>query len=456
LTAIEKYEIAVIGAGPSGIECAKKLADGGKQVVLIDKCVGGNYCTGGSVVSNTLLHISHLYERFVNKTSNFVNTDCSHTYQFDFKKARKHVESVAGKVVKGFMEDLTDSGVTHISGFAVFENKNTLKVTTELGVRMIAFDKAVIATGSNNLSTNVPSTKRLLDTTNVFDLENTPKSVVVVGGGFIGTEYATFFKRIGCHVTMIEKSDRILSAIDAGAVKEFEEQFKKSGVDIIKGVSVEKIEKVGNKTIVFLNNDTKIEGEEVFVSIGRAPNISKLLPENAGIQFDERGYPKLTKKLRTTNKDVLMVGDATGFNMFVNWAYMSADIAAGEILNLKKNLSPDICLRILRLDPEIASVGMSEEEAKDYGVDFKVIRHSFKNFERSVVQGTIKGYVKIIYLTDSKKILGCHAVGSGAYELVSTFAMMVQSKMPLNRLEDFVFNNPAFSNVLEDIAGKIK
>ncbi len=302
--------------------------------------------------------------------------------------------------------------------------------------------------------------KKLLDTTNIFDLEAAPKSVVVVGGGFIGTEYATFFKRIGSEVTIIEKSDRLLSSIDAQVVKEFEDQFRKSGVDILKGgVSVDRIEKVGNKTIVFLDDDNKIEGEEVFVSVGRAPNISKLTPENAGIKFDERGgFPKLTKKLRTSNKDVYMVGDATGMNMFVNWAYMSADIASTDILERKKNISADLCPpRILKLDPEIASVGYSETAAKDAGLDYKVVKHTFKNYERSIVQGgTIKGFVKIIYLPDTKKILGCHAVGSGASELVSTFAMMVQSNIPLNRLEDFVFNHPTFSSILGEIASKIK
>jgi len=135
---------------------------------------------------------------------------------------------------------------------------------------------------------------------------------------------------------------------------------------------------------------------------------------------------------------------------------MSADIASSDILALKKNISPDLCPRILKLDPEIASVGLSEADAREEAHDFKIIRHSFKNFERSVVQGTIKGYIKILYLSDSKKIIGCHAVGSGASELVSTFAMMVQSKMVLTKIEDFVFNHPTFSSVLGDIAGKVK
>ena len=451
-----KYDVLVIGAGPAGIEAAKKLTEGGKKVLLVDKNIGGNYCSGGSVISNTLLHVSHLYERFVNKTSNFVSSECDHVARFDFKKARKHVEGVSCKVVKGFIDDLTSCGVEILTGFAEFTGKNSVHVTTEEGVQEIEFEKAVIATGSNNMSANVPSTKKLLDTTNIFDLEETPKSVIVVGGGFIGTEYATFFKRIGCTVTLVEKTERILSSIDPQVVKEFEDQFKKSGVEILKNVSVDRIEKVGNKTIVFLNNDEKIEGEEVFVSIGRAPNISKLSPDKAGIKFNETGYPVLTKKLRTSNKDIYMVGDATGMNMFVNWAYMSADIASGEILERKRSLSPDLCPRILKLDPEIASVGLSEEAAKEAGLDFKVVKHSFKNFERSVVQGTVKGFIKLLYEPESKKIIGCHAVGSGASDLVSTFSMMIQAKMPLTKIEEFVFNHPTFSNILCDIAGKIK
>jgi len=452
----EHYNIVVIGAGPAGIESAKKLAGSGQSVLLVDRGVGGNYCSGGSVVSNTLLHISHLYERFVNKTSNFVAHDCDGEFTFDFKKAKKHVEQIASKVIKGFIDDLVSSEIRVVSGLARFTGKDSVTIETDDEELSLTFDKAIIATGSNNMSTNVPSTKKLLDTTNIFELEETPSSVIVVGGGFIGAEFATFFRRIGSEVTLIEKSEHILSSMDRQVVKEFEDQLKKSGVEIIKEVSVERIEKVGNKTIVFLDNDSKIEGEEVFVSVGRAPNIDKLDPEIAGIKFEDNKFPKLTKKLRTSNKNIYMVGDATGMNMFVNWAYMSADIVVNDILETKKNLSPDLCPRILRLDPEIASVGLRELEAKESGVDCKIIRHSFKNFERSVVQGTVKGYIKILYSPDSNKILGCHAVGSGASELVSTFAMMIQSKIPITKIEDFVFNHPTYSGVLGDIAGKVK
>ncbi len=159
------------------------------------------------------------------------------------KKARKYVETVTGKVIKGFVDELSGCGVSLLNGFAAFTDNNCIEITMEDGNKLIQFEKAIIATGSNNMGTNVPSTKKLLDTTNIFDLEAAPKSVVVVGGGFIGTEYATFFKRIGSEVTIIEKSDRLLSSIDAQVVKEFEDQFRKSGVDILKGVSVDRIEK---------------------------------------------------------------------------------------------------------------------------------------------------------------------------------------------------------------------
>lgn len=450
------YDIVVVGAGPAGINCAKKLAENGKQVVLIDKAVGGNYCFAGSVISNLLLHISYLYERAVCKSANFFEFDWEKAPAFDFKKAKKYMEGVVAKVVKNFAEDLEDAGVTILKGTAVFEDDKTLKVTDDKMSFMVGFNKLIIATGSTNLSSNVPSTKKLIDTTNIFDLTATPKSVIVVGGGFIGTEFATIFRRIGCTVTIVEKTDKILATIDRQVVKEYEEQLKKNGVEIIKGVSVEKIEKVGNKTIVFLDNDTKIEAEEVFVSIGRKPNIGKMMPEKAGVRFYDNGLPKLTRKLRTSNRNIYVVGDSTGVNMFVNWAHMSAEIAVSDILEQNKNFSSDYCPRILRLDPEIAAVGIQEETAKQDKIDYKVIKYNFKNYANSLLNGTIKGFIKIIYEDTGKKILGCHAVGSGATELVSVFSMMIQSKISLNKLDEFVFNHPTFSSVLEEIAGKVK
>lgn len=127
----------------------------------MDKCVGGNYCSGGSVVSNTLLHVSHLYERFVNKTSNFVDSECNDEFHFDFKKARKYVETVTGKVIKGFVDELSGCGVSLLNGFAAFTDNNCIEITMEDGNKLIQFEKAIIATGSNNMGgTNVPSTKK--------------------------------------------------------------------------------------------------------------------------------------------------------------------------------------------------------------------------------------------------------------------------------------------------------
>ncbi|TCK60723.1 dihydrolipoyl dehydrogenase family protein [Seleniivibrio woodruffii] len=452
----QHFDIVVIGAGPAGIECAKMLADNGKQVLLIDKNIGGSYCFAGSVVSNLLLHISYLYERSVNKASNFINVEYDKSPSFDFKKAKKYIDGVTSKLVKDFQDDLEESGVQIIRGTAVFEDANTFRVTDDKQSFLIGFSKAVIATGSNNMGANVPSTKKLLDSTNIFELTAAPKSVIVVGGGFIGTEFATFFRRIGSTVTIIEKTEKVLATIDRQVVKDYEDQMKKNGVEIVKGVSVERIEKVGNKTIVFLSNDTKLESEEVFLSIGRKPNMGRLSVDAAGIKLCEKGFPKLTKNLRTTNRNVYVVGDCTGINMFVNWAYMSADMVANDILERSKIISADYCPRILHLDPEIAAVGLSEDKAKEQGIECKVIRHTFKNFEKAIMSGTLKGFIKIIYDDSTKKILGCHAIGSGAADLVTTFSMMIQSKISLNKLEDFVFNHPTFSGVLADIAGKVK
>lgn len=452
----QHFDIVVIGAGPAGIECAKKLADSGKQVLLIDKNIGGSYCYAGSVVSNLLLHISYLYERSVNKASNFLSADYDKVPSFDFKKAKKYIDGITSKLVKDFQDELEQAGVQVMRGTAVFEDENTLRVTDEKQSFLLGFSKAVIATGSNNMATNVPSTKKLIDSTNIFELTSTPKSVIVVGGGFIGTEFATFFRRIGSTVTIIEKTEKVLATIDRQVVKDYEDQLKKNGVEIIKGVSVERIEKVGNKTIVFLSNDTKLESEEVFLSIGRKPNMGRLGVDTAGIKLCERGFPKLTKSLRTTNKNVYVVGDCTGINMFVNWAFMSADMVANDILEKSKVISADYCPRILHLDPEIAAVGLSEDKAKESGIECKVIKHSFKNFENAIMSGTFKGFIKVIYDETTKKILGCHAIGSGAAELVTTFSMMIQSRISLNKLEDFVFNHPTFSGVLGDIAGKVK
>ena len=451
-----KYDAVVIGAGPSGIHCAVRLAETGRSVLLVDSQLGGNYVRSGSVISNTLLHLSSMYGTFKHKTQNFIEFKQEQSFTFDFKKARKYVEQVGSKFVKTFTDDLKNAEVDYIQGTASFADKKSILIENDEMSKAVHFDAAVISTGSTSFDADIQSTKRMLSTANIFELEVAPSKVTVVGGGFVGAEFATFFKRIGTEVTVIEKGDRLLKTFDPQLSKKFEDALIRDGVEVIKNANVNKIEKVGNKSIIFMEDGSQLESEEIFVAVGRKPALDKINIQAAGIKLTQDGLPKLTAKLRTTNPDVYVIGDATGHNMLVNWAYRSAEIVCNDLCGTSKNYQKDVLPRVLYLDPEVAHVGLTEEEAKERGFDIKVIRYNFTDLEKSLILGTAKGFLKVVYDKNKRKILGCHVIGPGAGQIVQMFALFMQSKVSIDKITDYVFNHPTFAEVLSDLAGKVK
>ena len=449
-------DIYVLGAGPAGVSTACNLSKKGFKVYLVDVSVGGNYCSSGSIVSNSFLYQSYLYSIFREKTLSFLTfKDEKEICQFDFKKMKKNVEGLRNKFIKTLKDDLEASNVEFIEGMGYFEGRDSLKITFKDSTsKCVQFYKAVVATGSSEKKLENIISKRIFYPSNIFSLEDIPKSVTVIGGGFVGCEYATFFKRLGSKVKIVEKQSRILSGFDEQVTKKLEDYFRKDGIEIFYGKTVSQIERIGNKSIVFLENDCKLESEEVFVCIGRTPNISNSCLQNAGVEMSN-GQILLDDELRTSNKDIYVAGDAAGTDMFVNWAYNSADVVVSSISNTPLKRTKALP-KVAYLDPEIASVGYTEEEAEKIGFNVASIKYSYENLEKSIIVGSKKGYVKVVYDKDIKRVLGAHIVGKGAVDLISIFAMIIHSEIKLDSISSYIFNHTTYSEVLTEIGNKVK
>jgi len=445
----------IIGAGPAGIQSALNLAESGFDVSIIDEQIGGNYAVAGSLISNALIYLSYLYSSYMNKTTKFLDHVCEDN-SFNFKKAKKYVESVSAKLKKNYSDDLENSGVNYIKGTARFNSENSVIVSEEENEYELEFDYAVVATGSRGMSNELSSSGKLITIRDIFELEKIPSSIAVIGGGFVGAEFSAFFKRLGSDVIIVEKSNRLLNSFDAQISKKYEDSLKKQSVEVIKDAEVDKVEKIGNKCITFLKDGNKIESEEVFVAIGRKPSLDNLDIEKAGVKLDKTGKPRLNTKLRSSNEAVYFVGDCTGLGMLVNWAYRSADIATNSITATGKVFQRHVLPRVLYIDPEIAYVGFNEDDAKEKGFDIGVIKYNFSDIEKSIILGESKGFLKVIYNKKNKRILGCHVIGKGAAQIVSMFSVMIQSKVSIDSISDYVFNHPTFAEVLSDIASKVK
>ncbi|KAA0258076.1 NAD(P)/FAD-dependent oxidoreductase [Deferribacter autotrophicus] len=444
------FDVIVIGAGPAGISTAKQLSQKGKSVLVVDNNVANNYVQKGSVLSNSVLYYSYLYDMFINRIINFIDIK-EKDVKVHVKKLRKSIDTIKNKLSKTFINELVENNISLKSGVAKFLNESSILIDDEV----YEFDYVVIATGSTPKSLKLGSKINYLTLENFLNLESIPENITIIGGGYVGVEIAVIFKRFGAQVTIVEKEDKLLRDFDDFIVKKFEDALKKGGVNILKKVVPEKIERVGSKIIIFLNNGEKIETNETFVAIGREPNLANLDLEKAGIRVKD-GRIKLNNYLQTSNKKVFVVGDATGFNMFVNWSYKSSEIVVDNILGAKRNYKKVTIPKIIYADPEIASIGITEQEAKEQKMNYEVIKYSFADIEKSAILGFSKGVIKIIYNKDDSKIVGAHVLGKGASELINIFGLMIQLKVGVEKIKTCIFNNPLFASILTDLSEAIR
>ncbi|MGA1862303.1 NAD(P)/FAD-dependent oxidoreductase [Deferribacter thermophilus] len=448
---MNKYDIIVLGAGPAGIASAKRLAEAGKKVLVVDTNIGANYLMKGSVLSNSALYYSYLYDIFKNKTKQFLKIDTK-DIEIDFKSLKKQIDSIRNKLSKLFINEISQNPNIEIChSEAVFTSESSILADD----KEYFFDNLIIATGSLPLKLSPVNNINFLTLENFLNMKEIPEKIAIIGGGYIGIEIATIFKRFGSQVIIIEKDDRILKDFDEYIAKKFEERLKKGGIAVLKNCYPEKIEKIGNKTIIFLCNGDQIETNEIFVSIGRKPNIEKLNVDKAKIKLDKNGKIKLNNYLQTSNKKIYVVGDATGFNMFVNWSYKSSEIVCDNILGFKKSYKNVIIPKLIFSDPEIACIGLTEKEAVEKNIDYEVVKYSYADMEKSAILGYSKGLIKVIFNNKSKKILGAHILGKGASELVNVFGLMIQLKMDVNKMKECIFDNPLFATILTDLSEAI-
>jgi dihydrolipoamide dehydrogenase len=444
------YKYVIIGAGPAGVHAAKLLVASGQRPLVVSDNIGGNYCYAGSVISNTLLYLSATYESFLRDCNKLLKKPIlSDLKCIDTLKIKKYIENIINKFSKYIADELLSS-VDYLRGNARFVGSHKLEITTNDKNEVVEFDKAIIATGSLGKGFDLPNNLRLLKSDNILSLEVLPKSITIIGGGFVGCEYAVFFRRMGVDTTIIEKTDRLLSHFEEQIVKKLEEQFKKDGITILKNLNITHIDKVGNKGIVFCESGEKIESEQIFIAIGRRPNIDSLNLNNTGVEFDGDKL-KLNHNFQTTNPNIYVVGDATGINMSVPFSIFSAEKAVKHIIFNQENADEYLVPKVLCLNPDIASIGLDEKGASTLGLDIDVVKYSYSYLKRHIIELAQKGLIKIVFDRNSKKILGVHIFGRGGADIISNFSIIMQLGIKIDKLSNCFFNHPTYAEIIKEL-----
>ena len=445
-------DICVVGAGSGGLSVAAGAAQMGVKVVLIEKGkMGGDCLNTGCVPSKALIAASEAADRVRHAGRFGVN---GHQPEIDFLKVHDHVHGVIAAIAPhDSVERFEGLGVDVIQGAARFTGPREV----EVGERRIHARRFVIATGSSPATPPIPGLDQVPYLTNetVFDLDQRPDHLIVIGGGPIGIELAQAHRRLGARVTVLEGLS-ILGKDDAEAVEVVRRRVIDDGIDLREGAMIKTVERHGNGIALTIENggaDERVTGSHLLVAVGRRANVDGLNLEAAGIRYSPKGI-EVDKRLRTTNKRVFAIGDVVGGYQFTHMAaYQAGIVIRNALFHLPAKVDYAAVPWVTYTDPELAHVGLNEREARErFGDDIRVLNWSFAENDRAQAERETDGIIKIV-VGRKGRILGATIVGAHAGELILTWVLAVREGLKVGAVANLIAPYPTLSEVSKRAAG---
>jgi dihydrolipoamide dehydrogenase len=445
--------IAVIGGGPGGYVAAIRAAQLGGEVTLIEKeHLGGTCLNVGCIPTKALLHAAEVFESA--KTAETFGVTLK--AKFDFAKIQDYKAGVVAKLVGGVSGLLRANGVTVVDGAAAFSGPDSLSVAlSDGGALEIGFDKAIIATGSNNFTPPLPGidSPQCIDSTGALALEAAPKSLLIIGGGVIGVEMATVFSAFGTEITIIEMMEEILPLMDREIAQLTRKDLEAKGIAIHTGAKVLSVEdrKKTAAVSVELDGETRIfDAEKVLVSVGRRANTADLNLDAAGVGTD-RGRIVVDAAQRTSREGIFAIGDCSSAVLLAHVASDQGEIAAENALGHPAAYDDNVIPSCVYTDPELGSVGLTEEQAKAQGIGYKVGRFPLAANGKTLITGG-HGLVKIIADEHYGEILGVHIIGPRATDLITEGALAIKLESTLDELIATIHAHPSIGEAVREAA----
>ena len=443
----EECDIVVIGAGPGGYTAAFRAADLGKKVILVEKyaTLGGVCLNVGCIPSKALLHVAKVINEATEMSAHGVVFGEIKT---DTKKIGEYKDTVVKKLTSGLDSLAKQRNVKIIRGLAQFTSPYTLSVD---GVKNIKFTSAVIAVGSQSFKLpNFPyDDSRIIDSTGALMLQDIPKSMLVVGGGIIGLEMAEVYSTLGTKITVVELGGGLIPSADKDLVKVLENRIKKRYSNIYINTTCSKVE--AKKDGIYVTFDGK-DGfnatekfDKVLVAAGRVPNGKKISAEKAGIIVDDKGYIKVDKQCRTNVFHIYAIGDVASQPMLAHKATHEGKIAAENCCGLKVSFDARTIPSVAYTDPEIAWMGVNENDAKAQGLQIEIGKFPWAASGRALGNGRDDGFTKIITDKNTHKILGAVIVGVNAGELLAETVLALEMDCDIHDIALSIHPHPTMS-----------
>lgn len=448
-------EVVVLGAGPAGYVCAIRLAQLGKKVTVIDRAEVGGVCLNrGCIPSKALITAGSLYERLSHSSEMGIEVEGA---KVNFPQLMKWKESVVQKLTGGVASLLKANGCTFIAGDARFTGPKTLEVKTASGTTQVSFQQCVVATGSR--PTQLPGfevdQKQILDSTGALSLQKRPQSLLCIGGGYIGLELGMFYAKVGTQVTVVEAGPGLLGGVDPDLTKIVARKLDKMKVPVHLKTQVKGCKKTAKGVEVTLSEggkESKVEVEAVLVTIGRTPNSDGLGFEKAGLKPDAKGFLTVNAQRQTSVPHIYAIGDIAGQPLLAHKGSKEGLVAAEAIAGKKVAYDVVAMPAVIFTDPEIATVGLTEAEAKAQGLDVRVGQFPYAANGRALSMSEAEGFVKMIGDGKTGRLLGVHIVGSEASNLISEAALALEMGAHVEDLALTVHPHPTLPETMMEAA----
>ena len=451
------FDAIIIGAGQAGPSLAGRLTGAGMTVAMIERHLFGGTCVNtGCTPTKTLVASAAVAHRARHAADYGVRIEGAVAVDMRAIKARK--DAVVANSRNGLENWLRSmERCTVLQGHARFESPHEVRI----GEALLRAKKIFINVGGRAIAPAMPGVDRIphLNNTSILELDTLPHHLIVVGGSYIGLEFAQMYRRFGSAVTVIEKGPRLVWREDADVSTAIEEIFAKEGIAVRTGAECIRFETRGEQIVAGVNcvsGDPEVAGSHVLLAVGRRPNTDDLGLDRAGVAVDARGYITVDDELRTSVPGIWALGDCNGRGAFTHTSYNDYEIIAGNLLDGEaRRVSDRIPCYGLFVDPPLGRVGMTEAEARKSGRRIQVGKRPMTRVSRAIEKGETQGFMKAIVDADTRQILGAAILGVGGDEAVHCIADTMAAKAPYTTLQHTMHIHPTVSELIPTILGEL-
>ncbi|MDF2000202.1 dihydrolipoyl dehydrogenase [Peribacillus frigoritolerans] len=445
----------VIGAGPGGYVAAIRAAQLGQKVTIVEKeYLGGVCCNVGCIPSKALIAAGHRYETAKHSDAYGITAE---NVKVDFSKVQEWKDSVVKKLTGGVEGLLKGNKVEIVRGEAFFVGSNSLRVMGEKNAQTYTFKNAIIATGSRSIE--LPTfkySKRVLNSTGALSLNEIPEKIVVIGGGVIGIELGGAYANFGTQVTILEGADEILGV---GFEKQMSavvtKSMKKKGVVFYTKAMAKGVDETENGVTVTFEvkgEEKKIDADYVFVMVGRRPNTDEIGLEQAGVKMTDRGLIEIDKQCRTNVPNIYAIGDVVPGPQLAHKAFYEAKIAAEAIAGHPSEIDYIGIPAVVFSDPELATVGYTEQQAKDKGIEVVAAKFPYAGNGRALSLNSTDGFVKLVTRKEDGLVIGAQVAGANASDLISELGLAVETGLTAEDIAMTIHAHPTLGEMTMEAA----